>query len=236
MSDPIDYAKLTAHPLASIFPRMGKEEMTELVADIRKNGMLERITLYEGKILDGNNRYVAAGVIGLKLTEANFRQLPDGVDPWDFVVSENIQRRHLSQDQKREVIEALVKADPTKSNRAIAAVAKVDKNTVKTVRDGLEATGEIHQLEETIGKDGKKRKMAKTGTKKKTPKKIEPHVAYKAKQEELIDLLKETHTSHSQAVEWADNTKRRLDETVASIGKELDDQNEKEATPLAPAA
>ena len=112
-------------------------------------------------------------------------------------------------------------ADPSKSDRAIAGVAKVDNKTVGAVRKGLEVTEEIPQLESTTGKDGKKRTKATN----KKPKEAAPHVAYKRKQEELIDLLKETHTSYAQAEEWVDNTKQRLDETLAGIAEELDQQN-----------
>jgi hypothetical protein len=214
------------HPLADKFPLIGSEELKELAEDIRKNGMLERITLHEDKILDGRNRYLAAEMVGLTLKAESFRRLPYNVDPWDFVVSENIQRRHLTQEQKRYVIESLLKADPKKSDRAIAAIAKVDNKTVGGVRTVLETGEEIPHQTKRVGKDRKKQ----SGTKKTTRKKTEQaHVIYKAKQEELIDLLKETHTSYSQAVEWADNTKQRLDETLASIAEELDSENEKAA-------
>jgi hypothetical protein len=213
------------HPLADKFPLIGSEELKELAEDIRENGMLERITIHEDKILDGRNRYLAAEMVGLALKAESFRRLPYNVDPWDFVVSENIQRRHLTQEQKRYVIASLLKADPTKSNRAIAAVAKVDDKTVSTVRSDLETGAEIPHLSKRVGKDGKKQSGSKKTGAKRTVKKSEPHVLYKAKQEELIDLLKETHTSYSQAVEWADNTRQRLDETLASIAEELDSEN-----------
>ena len=106
----IAYDNLAFHPLAETFPLISTDELSELASDIRKNGMLEPITLFDGKILDGRNRYRAAKLAGVKLTEANFRVLPKGVEAWDFVVSENIQRRHLSQEQKREVIASLLRS------------------------------------------------------------------------------------------------------------------------------
>jgi hypothetical protein len=218
---PADPPEYTFHPLAETFPLISEDELSALAEDIRKNGMHEKITLFDGKILDGRNRYLALKQAGIKPTWENFRYLPKGVDPWDFVVSENIQRRHLTAEQKREVIASLLKADPTKSNRAIAATAKVDHQTVAAVRGGLETGGEIPHQKERVGKDGKKQ----SGSKKKVKGGKAPHVAYKTKQEELIDLLKETHSSYSQAEEWADNTKQRLDETLADIAKELDEEN-----------
>jgi hypothetical protein len=126
------------HPLAETFPLISTEELTVLAEDIRKNGLLEKITLLDGKILDGRNRYLAAKQADVTLSHEHFRYLPKGVDPWDFVVSENIQRRHLTPSARREVIASLLRADPSKSNRAIAATAKVDDKTVGAVRSDLE--------------------------------------------------------------------------------------------------
>ena len=53
-----DLANFTFHSLADTFPLMGPEELKDLTEDIRKNGLRERITYFEGKILDGRNRYL----------------------------------------------------------------------------------------------------------------------------------------------------------------------------------
>ena len=51
--------KLELHPLADLFPMMTDEELDELGEDMLKLGQREPIWLYEGKILDGRNRYRA---------------------------------------------------------------------------------------------------------------------------------------------------------------------------------
>jgi ParB-like chromosome segregation protein Spo0J len=218
----IDLDTLTFHPLAEMFPLIGDEELKELAEDIRKHGLLEQITMFQDKVLDGRNRIRAVKSLGRnQLPRACFRDLKCDHDPRAYVISENIRRRHLSPDQRREVIEALLKADPSKSNRAIAATARVDHQTVAAARSSLETGGEIPHQKERVGKDGKKQKASKKGGSKKEA----PHVAYNRKREELIDLLKETHTSFAQATEWVDNTKARLDETLAGIAEELDAEN-----------
>ena len=51
--------RLEYHELANIFPLIQGVEFDELVKDIQWNGLQEPIILYEGKILDGRNRYNA---------------------------------------------------------------------------------------------------------------------------------------------------------------------------------
>jgi hypothetical protein len=79
------------------------------------------------------------------------------IDPWAYVIAVNIDRRHLTAEDKRKVIAAWLKAKPEKSNRTIAKQTKVDHKTVGAVREQMESTGEIPQLEKTVGKDGKAR-------------------------------------------------------------------------------
>jgi hypothetical protein len=87
---------LEAHPLALMFPPISPEEMAEIVSDVKKHGVLEPVWLYEGKVLDGWHRYCAAVEAG---KEAKFREWR-GDDPWAFVVSMNIMRRHLTAEMR----------------------------------------------------------------------------------------------------------------------------------------
>jgi hypothetical protein len=147
---------LEFHPLADLFPLMEGAEFDALVADIKKNGLHYPIFLYEGKILDGRNRYRACLELGW---EPATRNCDNHVgDPAGFVISRNIRRRHLTAAQKRDLIAKLLKAAPEKSNRQIAETAKADDKTVAAIRRGLESTAEIPQLEKTVGGDGKARK------------------------------------------------------------------------------
>lgn len=85
-----------AHDIAGIFPMIQGAEFTELVADVREHGVREPIWLFEGKILDGRNRYAAANECGI---ECEVREYT-GDDPVGFVLSLNLHRRHLNESQR----------------------------------------------------------------------------------------------------------------------------------------
>src|SRR5262249_7197423 len=126
------------HPFSAMFPQITEEDFDKLVDDIKKNGLLQPIVVYQDKILDGNNRYRACLQAKVKprcteLVEASDAQAQA------FVISANIHRRHLSPEQRREIIATLLKADPTKSNRQIAETAKVSHHTAGDVRNELVA-------------------------------------------------------------------------------------------------
>jgi hypothetical protein len=52
-------AEIFFHEIADIFPMMTASEFAALKRDIQENGLLEPIELYEGKVIDGRNRYRA---------------------------------------------------------------------------------------------------------------------------------------------------------------------------------
>ena len=83
------------HPLAKIFPLIEGDEYNALTEDIRENGLLEPIWLYEGKILDGRNRYRACQDAEVELVSREYK----GDAPLTFIVSMNLHRRHLSANQ-----------------------------------------------------------------------------------------------------------------------------------------
>ena len=55
--------KLEPHDLSKLFPPISEEDFGKLAADIKLNGLHQPIMRYQGKILDGNNRYRACELV-----------------------------------------------------------------------------------------------------------------------------------------------------------------------------
>lgn len=83
--------------LAYIFPEMDEASFSDLVESISQVGLLDPITIWRGKIIDGRHRYWACLVAGV---EPRFEHLPDDADPMAFILAKNVARRHLSPSLK----------------------------------------------------------------------------------------------------------------------------------------
>jgi ParB-like chromosome segregation protein Spo0J len=92
----VNNTNIEIHPIALLLPAMSAEEYTALCNDIRERGLNNPIWLYENKILDGRHRYKAC--IEMKV-EPRF-QVYAGTTPVQFVLSENLHRRHLTSSQR----------------------------------------------------------------------------------------------------------------------------------------
>jgi hypothetical protein len=93
--EPMDF-----HPIANIFPMMGEKELQELTDDIRQNGLHEPIVLYEDKILDGRNRFLACQQAWPPYSPDKKFEHYEGEDPLGYVLSLNLHRRHLTASQR----------------------------------------------------------------------------------------------------------------------------------------
>lgn len=119
------------HDFANLFPLIEGEEFLALVDDIRAHGVREPIWLYEGKILDGRNRYRAAIEAG---AEFNTREY-EGDKPLEHVVSLNLHRRHLNESQRAMVAARLANLGEGRPSNtsAIAPVSQSDAASLLNV-------------------------------------------------------------------------------------------------------
>src|SRR5688572_28340685 len=90
---------LTVHPAASLFPLMPVEELRALAEDIRANGLIEPVLLYQNQILDGRNRLAACALAGVTPRFA-VADIPPTSSPLLYAVSKNLHRRHLTVSQR----------------------------------------------------------------------------------------------------------------------------------------
>lgn len=111
------------HPYADLFPLVDGAEFEALVADVASRGLVDKIVLHDGMILDGRNRYRAARAAGLigdgdtpddvERIRYFVRFLPeiDG-DPLEFAIAKNLIRRHLNEAQRASVAAKLATLRP----------------------------------------------------------------------------------------------------------------------------
>lgn len=79
------------HPIADVWPMMDDASLAQLADDIKKNGQLVPVWLYDGKILDGRNRWAACKIAGVEPKTKEYI----GDEPTAFAVSLNDRRRHM---------------------------------------------------------------------------------------------------------------------------------------------
>jgi ParB-like chromosome segregation protein Spo0J len=181
---------LPIHPAAKLLPHMADDELRELGEDIRRHGQRIPITILTDqdgtdRLLDGRNRLDAMERAGLPIVkdgelnreQVDIQNLAGNVDPFAYVLSANLHRRHLTSDQKRDVIVAVLKARPSQSDRAIGKQVNVDHKTVGAVREKLESRGEIPHTETRTDTKGREQPAKKTRKPKAEPEPMTPAVA-----------------------------------------------------------
>ena len=94
------------HPVAEKFPLLFGREYEELVKDIQSHGQLHPVVFHDNQLLDGRNRLRACTELGITPKQTKW-SAPDGVTAGEWIVSTNLQRRHLTSQQR-----AMIAADP----------------------------------------------------------------------------------------------------------------------------
>ena len=110
----VDGKPLLLHPLCGLFPHMPEHRFEGLKKSIERLGVLLPITLYDGYLLDGKCRARACQELGL---DVPYQYLPANTDPFEYVLSVNVRRRHLTEDQIQLVAGGLVEHEMSEQDR-----------------------------------------------------------------------------------------------------------------------
>jgi ParB-like nuclease domain len=172
---------LRPHDAADLLPRMSDAELRELGDDIKKRGLQSPVTIITDadggeRLLDGINRLDAMEKAGLPIVidgELNPDIVPThnvagNTDPHAFVLAANLLRRHLTNEQKTELVAKLLKLKPNASDRQIAKLTRTSHPKVAKVRNEEERRGKISTSKtrtDTKGREQPARKPEKKETK-----------------------------------------------------------------------
>lgn len=88
--------RMEPHEYANIYRMLPDGELRKMADDIKAKGQLLPITSYEGKILDGRNRYAACLMVGVEPRIEEYV----GDDPIGLIASLNDHRRHDTDNER----------------------------------------------------------------------------------------------------------------------------------------
>lgn len=120
----------TQHPLSAAFPSMSADDFQSLKDSIEVNGVLNPITLFEGQVIDGWHRYTAANEVGQNCPT---QELESWIDPKDYVLAQNKNRRHITVAQLATATAAVYEWHP--AHRPNKSVVPTDLKTSKELAE-----------------------------------------------------------------------------------------------------
>jgi hypothetical protein len=140
----IDYDNLIASKHANNMPMIDGKPRNDLKEDIEKKGILTKIVLYKGEILDGRNRYSCGKEIGYAFSAKDFETFSGTEEEAEaYVISTNFLRRQLTSAQKNEVIRTMILKYPHETVREIAT------------RCGLQSHSTVHYVKQKMKEPSK---------------------------------------------------------------------------------
>lgn len=151
------------HEYADDFPELLPDEYEELKASIAADGLIDPITVLDYQVLDGRHRYRACRELnkaGHEFPEGRhlrFIPVPDGMDPWRYVLIKNLHRRHMTSSQRARIVakrittalgsnqhtreaEGLQACKPSIDREEAAEIGKVSTRLIDSVKR-YQATG-----------------------------------------------------------------------------------------------
>ncbi len=142
--------------LAKMFPPPTEAERVSMRNDIQDNGVLIPVKVWHGAVVEGRTRVEISRELGIPCPYETLDHSMSLDDVKRYVISANVQRRHLSTSQRSLMLVASLRSGKQNghaeaSNRQIAEWANVSPSTV-------DAATKVHQhgskaLKEAVKKD-----------------------------------------------------------------------------------
>ena len=122
--------RLRLHPLAHAIPQVSEKEFFELATDVKRHGVRNPITIFDGQVLDGRHRLAVASALKVPLRVVEFDG--DATAARDEVISQNVQRRHLTMAQRGLIVQELFlpQAEAAAEKRELAGTLPPDGSRV----------------------------------------------------------------------------------------------------------
>lgn len=132
-----------------VMPPLSPDERAELEASIVADGVQVPILVApDGTIIDGHHRDEIARKHALHCPRIVAEG--DAAKLRGLAFKLNLNRRHLTREQKRALVAESIKADPQLSDREHGRRAGVSKNTAAAVRDELVESGQVDHFHERV--------------------------------------------------------------------------------------
>jgi N6-adenosine-specific RNA methylase IME4/ParB-like chromosome segregation protein Spo0J len=142
LEDGVTDAELEVHEAASLFPDMGKNEFEALKQDIAKNGLRLPILVFRNRIVDGRQRLRACRELGIAPRFQAVHEMQKSVP--EYIISMNLQRRHLSDSQRAMVASSFAKLGKgTNQHTAHAVTQKEAADLLKVSVDSVQRARQV---------------------------------------------------------------------------------------------
>lgn len=128
-----------------VMPRLTADEYADLEQSIKTDGVLVPIIVSPGgEIIDGHHRAEIARRLGVHCPEVVKHGA--ATELRTFAYSLNLNRRHLTREQRRDLIAQSLRQDPQLADREHARRTGASHPTVAVVRQKLEQSGDVEEL------------------------------------------------------------------------------------------
>lgn len=123
---------LDVHSLSMLFPTVNEEDVSALALDIKNNGVVVPLEVWQGKVVDGKHRLAAATACGLEQVPCvEIEGTEDEVVQYIWAL--NVPRRHLTKTQIAAAIVTIERKYP-EAAKEIKRTFNVSKSMVSMVR------------------------------------------------------------------------------------------------------